>query len=191
MDIQGDSAIRQRATRRARVYYLVIGTAVVAGLAFAGVMVGGAVVPLLVLSAVVLFTAGLMVLMVRAVRRRSGSWVSPLLGADRHTRRRVARAIRTGTVLPPDEQRLAVAEATRIRQVHGILTVPFIIAAVLNLIQFAVYLAEGTDTWRIVASGAAAAGFSLLPAHQFFYYRRAGVFLAAAERAEQPGQASS
>ncbi|GAA1651178.1 hypothetical protein GCM10009828_095350 [Actinoplanes couchii] len=187
MDIQGDHEMRRRATRRVRVYYLITGTVAVAGLVFIGVVLARVgsrpVVPLLVLGGIALLTAGLIALMVRTVRRRTGSWVSPMLGADRHTRRRVTRAIRTGAALPPDEQRLAVAEATRIRKITGILTIPFVFAAVLNLIQFAGHLADGSAAWRIVASGAAAAAFTLLPLYQLFYYRRAGAYLAGVEHA--------
>ncbi len=180
MDIE---EIRGRATRRMGIYYIVLATLsllLIAGAAVLGVRAGGDsswVVPL-IMAAGLLLTAGLIAVMAWMVRRRAGTFVSPLWGLDHPTRRRIVRAIRTGGRLPPGEQELAVAEATRVRKVSVIAVVPFILVIGLNLFQLTLQIGEGVAGWRIGLTVLTVACFGAVIVYQVLYHRWSGAYLA-------------
>lgn len=133
--------------------------------------------------AFLLFVLGSVALMAAALalgwwytRRRGVPWVSPLLGADRFTRRRVMRALRHGTPPEDAEERLLTSqEARRLVALSPLAVGGFAIAGVG---QVMLLLSDPDDGFTNAIRPMIALFFIGGAGYQYWYWRRARTYLA-------------
>ncbi|WP_328469259.1 hypothetical protein OHA21_01345 [Actinoplanes sp. NBC_00393] len=177
--------LQTRADRRFRVVMLVFGlltlVALLAGVLAAGI--GREPKNWLIVLAVLLGVIGIcglgITLMVRATRRRAGSLVSPLWGADRETRAEVARILKNQEEPAGEPGRLALSEAERTLKMTPIALPLLAAAAVLPLIGGILYVVweDELSLPRVLLYGFQALCFGSLAATQYTGRRRARAYL--------------
>lgn len=171
----------RRANRRMAIVITILAASAI-GSVLAGFLVSssGAASAALVAGVTVAVAAGVAIPALLAfwlVKRRTGTAVSPLWGASRQVRARVARAIRTGADLPPGEQPLAVAEATRVWRLGWAPVVGSGIAGLLFAAQAVLRVVARDPAWQIAGAALPAVCFVFLAVQQFLAHRRSGAYL--------------
>ncbi|WP_328469257.1 hypothetical protein OHA21_01340 [Actinoplanes sp. NBC_00393] len=130
------------------------------------------------------FVVGLLALMglamalsMRWARRRAGTGVSPLWGADRRTRQRTVKVIKRQEEPAGEIGRLALAEADRILKMAPLSVTLMTIAGVLAWLSFGLQLVGGSPV-KIAISALPAVLFTAVAVDQMILRRRAGAYLA-------------
>ena len=153
----------------------------------AGSLLPAVLVVVGVLGLVVALTATL----VRVLRRRGVDVVSPLWGADRRTRTRVVRAMKTQEELTGTDRYLALAEATRSRRLAPVFVTLLLVAGALILAGVGLRLADGASSRQLVLSLAQLVLLTVVAGQQTVFYRRAVAYLARFGAQDQDGAGSS
>ncbi|MEU4427054.1 hypothetical protein AB0F81_41065 [Actinoplanes sp. NPDC024001] len=175
--------LQARADRRFRIFtFAVLLSVVLAGAlgfaAGAGAWTGrSALIVGAVLFGLVALMGGAMALMMRYARRRTGTAVSPLWGADRKTRQRAVRAVKDQEEPAGELGRLALAEANRSLKLAPVVTVLMVIAATLALAGAALQLADG-DLGRAALAAVPVPLWIAVAVQQLIFRRRARAYLA-------------
>jgi uncharacterized membrane protein len=157
-----DPEVLQRARRRYRVLTALVLGGLTVGLTLAWIVVvtvssdrpQGQTARVIVFGVgltvvTVLLTAAGMWWTARSARRRGRPLPSPLLGADRATRRRIMQAIRRQEPLAGHDRALARDAAERIQTLGTTNAAVLASSAVLLLISAALLIADGQDWWRV------------------------------------------
>ncbi|MBG0567263.1 hypothetical protein [Actinoplanes aureus] len=176
--------LQARADRRFRIVLIVFGLLIPLALA-AGFLAAGPgreprtwLIVLAVLIGLIALCGLGLTLMVRAVRRRTGTMVSPLWGADRKTRAQVGQAIKNQEKPDGEIGRLALAEAQRGVKLAPIVLPLATLAAVFPLINVGLLLGDGdASPGRVAVHAVQAAGFAGLAIYHAILRRRSRAYL--------------
>ena len=135
--------------------------------------------------------AALTAILVRVIRRRGVDVVSPLWGADRVTRTRIARALKRQEELTGEDRYLALTEAARNRRLAPVWVTLLLVAGALIFASIGLQLADGAASGQLVLSVAQLVLLALIAGQQILFYRRAVAYLARFGARDQDGAGPS